>query len=93
MGQEMGGKILDAMDTLNRNPQPFTAGIGEWQLHGEIGIYHLNRNPQTEKYHPVDIGGLMEQQRLDAHRHRLQAMDALNAHNEADRPPFQGTGP
>ena len=92
LAQEMGEKILDAMDTLNRNPQPFTAGIGEWQLHGEIGIYHLNRNPQTEKYHPVDVGGLMEQQRLE-HIAMLQDLDALNAHNEADRPPFQGTGP
>ena len=89
---EMGGKILDAMDTLNRNPQLFTAGIGEWQLHGEIGIYHLNRNPDTGKYHPVDIGSLMEQQRLE-HIAMLQAMDALKAHNEADRPLFQGTGP
>ena len=90
LAQEMGGKILDAMDALNRNPQPFTAGIGEWQLHGEIGIYHLNRNPDTGKYHPVDIGNLMEQQRLE-HIAMLQAMDALKAHNEADRPPFQGT--
>ena len=61
LAQEIGGTILEAMDTLNRNPQPFTAGIGEWQLHGEIGIYNLNRNPSTGKYHPVDIGSLMEQ--------------------------------
>ena len=80
------------MDTLNRNPLPFTAGIGEWQLHGEIGIYHLNRNPDTGKYHPVDIGSLMEQQRLE-HIAMLQAMDALKAHNEAVRPLFQRTGP
>ena len=80
------------MDTLNRNPQPFTAGIGEWQLHGKIGIYHLNRNPETRKYHPVDIGILMEQQRLE-HIAMVQVMDALKVHNEADRPPFQETGP
>ena len=90
LGQEMGRKILDAMDDFNRNLQPFTAGIGEWQLHGEIGIYLLNRNPNTGKYHPVDIGNLMEQQRLE-HIAMLQAMDALKAHNEADRPPFQGS--
>ena len=90
LAQDMGGKILDAMDTLNHNPQPFTAGIGEWQLHGEIGIYHLNRHPETGKYHPVDISNLMEQQRLE-HIAMLQAMDALKAHNETDRPAFQET--
>ena len=92
LAQEIGGKILDAMDSLNRNPQPFTAGIGEWQLHGEIGIYDLNRNPDTGKYHPVDIGGLMERQRLE-HIAMLQAMDALKVHNKSDRPPFQGKEP
>lgn len=90
LAQEIGGKILDAMDTLNRNPQPFTAGIGEWQLHGEIGIYNLNLNPDTRKYHPVDIGNLMEQQRME-HIAMLKAMDALKAHNETGRPPFRGT--
>ena len=88
----MGEKILGAMDTLNRNPQSFTAGIGEWQLHGEIGVYDLNRNPDTGKYHPLDIGSLMEQQRLK-HIAMLQAMDALKAHIETGRPPFQGTEP
>lgn len=92
LAQEIGGKILDAMDTMNRNPQPFAAGIGEWQFHGEIGIYDLNRNPDTGKYHPVDIGRLMEQQRLQ-HIAMLQAMDALKVHTEADRPPFQGIRP
>ena len=91
LAQEMGRKILDAMDDFNRNPQPFTAGIGEWQLHGEIGVYDLNRSPNTGKYHPVDIGNVMEQQRLE-HIAMLQAMDALKTHNEADRPSFQETG-
>ena len=90
LAQEMGRKILDAMDDFKRNPQPFTAGIGEWQLHGEIGVYDLNRNANTGKYHPVDIGNLMEQQRLE-HIAMLQAMDALKGHNEADRPSFQGS--
>lgn len=92
LSQEIGGKILDAMDTLDRNPQPFTAGIGEWQLHGEIGIYNLNLNPDTGKYHPVDIGNLMEQQRAE-HIAMLQAMESLEAHNETGRPPFRGTEP
>ena len=89
---EIGGKILDTMDTFNRNPQTFTAGIGEWQLHGEIGIFHLNRNPDTGKYHPVDIGILMEQQRLE-HIAMLQAMYALKAHNEIGRPSVWGSEP
>ena len=65
LAQEMGQKILDAMETFNRNPQPFTAGIGEWQLHGEIGIYHLNRNPDMGKFHAIDIASLMERQRVE----------------------------
>ena len=87
LAQELGQEILDAMETFNRNPQPFTAGIGEWQLHGEIGIYPLNRNPETGKYHPVDIAGSVELYRVE-HIAMLQALDALERHAEADRPPF-----
>ena len=80
------------MDTFNRNPQTFTAAIGEWQLHGEIGIFHLNHNPDTGKYHRVDIGVLMEQQRLE-HFAMLQPMYALKAHNEIGRPSVWGSEP
>lgn len=76
LAQEIGLKILDAMETSGRNPKTFTAGIGEWQLHGEIGIYHLNRDAVTGKYPPVDVGGLVERQRVE-HIAMLQAMDAL----------------
>ena len=92
LAQEMGQKILDAMETFNRNPQPFTAGIGEWQLHGEIGIYHLNRNPDMGKFHAIDIASLVERQRVE-HIAMLQAMDALQVHNEVARPPFPPSAP
>ena len=48
LAQEMGEKILGAMDALNRNPQSFTAGIGEWQLHGEIGYMTSTGTPAPE---------------------------------------------
>ena len=92
LAKELGEKILDAMETSNRNPQPFTAGIGEWQLHGEIGIYQLNRHPDTGKYPPVDIAGLMERHRVE-HAAMLKTMEALAHHNEKDRPPFTGSKP
>lgn len=88
LAQELGREILDAMETFRRNPQSFTAGIGEWQLHGEIGIYHLNRNPDTGKYHPVDIAGVVERHRVE-HMAMLQALDALAQHTEADCPTQQ----
>ena len=90
LAKELGQKILDAMETLNRNPQPFTAGIGEWQLHGEIGVYHLNRDPESGRYPPVDIAGLIERHRVE-HGAVLQTMEALDHPNEVDRPPFPGT--
>ena len=92
LAQQIGLKILDAMETSSRNPQPFTAGIGEWQLHGEIGIYHLNRDAVTGKYPAVDIAGLVERHWVE-HLAMLQAMDALAHHTGVDRPPFLGTRP
>ena len=92
LAKELGQKILDAMETSSRNPQPFTAGIGEWQLHGEIGIYHLNRQPESGKYPAVDIAGLVERHRVE-HAAMLRTMEALDHHSEEDRPPFTGSKP
>ena len=92
LAQEMGQKILDAMEASTRNPQPFTSGIGEWQLHGESGIYHLNRDPDTGKYHPVDVAGLVERHRAE-HIAMLQTMDALAHHTLTDRLPFPRSEP
>ena len=92
LSKELGEKILDAMEAFSRNPQTFTAGIGEWQLHGEIGIYDLNRDSTTGKYPPVNIAGLMERHRAE-HAAMLQTMEGFDRHKEADRPPFSEGGP
>ena len=86
MEQEAGRVILEAMVTFRGNPQPFRAGIGEWQLYGKVGIYDLNLNPDTGKYHPVDITGVVERYRVEYMAMR-NAMDALVAlHTEAGCP-------
>ena len=92
LAQQMGLKILDAMESSGHNPQLFTVGIGDWQLHGEIGILHLNREAVTGRYPPVDIARLVERHRVE-HLAMLQAKDALAHHTEVDRPPFLETRP
>ena len=83
LAQEIGQNILDAMETSSRNPQPFTAK--------SVSI-HLNCNPNTGKYHSVDIAGLEERHRAK-HIAMLQAMEALAHHVEAYRPPLLGSEP
>ena len=92
LAKELGEKILDSMEALKCNPQTFTAGIGEWQLHGEIGIYHLNREPTMGKYPPVDVTGLIERHRAERTA-MLQNVEAFERHKKVDRPPFAEDGP
>ena len=78
IGQHLTGEI----ETLRRNPHHWSAGIGELQLAGTIGIYPLNPDPETGKYLPCDITSL-----LDKWRNETVAMHkALPDRNQNQRP-------
>ena len=92
IAQEIGYEILDEMETMSRNPQTFTAGIGHYQLHGNVGIYPLNPDPDTGEYRATDITTLLEtwqKENLEMHRDR----EALHRHCRNTPPPFQRDSP
>ena len=86
--QQIGFKILDEMETMSRNPQTFTVGIGNYQLHGNVGIYPLNPDPGTGKYRPTDITQLIEtwqEENLEMRRN----LEALQRRCRITTPPFR----
>ena len=85
--QAIGGEILHAMQTMQQNPQQFTAGIGSYQLHGSVGIYPLNPEPGTRRYSPVDIATLLERWQESDSAMR-QSLDAFKSHCKTTPPPF-----
>ena len=88
VAQQIGFEILDAMEISQRNPQTFTAGIGSYQLHGNIGIYPLNPNPVTRAYDPIDIASLLEEWR-EADRSTQDSLKAFREHCAKPTPPFR----
>ena len=85
--QDIGSTILHEMETMHRNPQTFTAGIGDRQLHGDVGIYSLNPDPGTKKYRATDITTLLEtwqEENLEMHRNQ----EAFQRHRRTTPPPF-----
>ena len=92
IAQDIGSTILHEMETMHQNPQPFTAGIGNYQLHGTVGIYPLNPDPAAGKYRPADITTLLEtwrEENLEMHRNR----EAFHQHCFTTPPPFQSDSP
>lgn len=58
--REIGQNLLWEIETQRRNPHHWSAGIGELQLAGTVGIYPLNRDGETGKYLPCDITSLLD---------------------------------
>ena len=80
--QEIGQNLLWEIESQRRNPHHWSAGIGDVQLAGTIGIYPLNRDLETGKYLPCDITSL-----LDKWGSETVAMHkALADRNQSQRP-------
>ena len=58
--RDIGKNLLWEIETQRRNPHHWSAGIGDLQLAGTIGIYPLNRDLETGKYLPCDITSLLD---------------------------------
>ena len=58
--REIGQNLMREIEMFRRNPYHWSAGIGEIQLAGTIGIYHLNKEATTGKYPPCDITSLLD---------------------------------
>ena len=57
---EIGQHLLSEIEMIRRNPHHWSAGIGDIQLAGTIGIYPLNPDAATGEYLPCDITSLMD---------------------------------
>ena len=57
--REIGHNLLWEIETRRTNPYWWSAGIGEVQLAGTIGIYPLNKDLETGKYLPCDVTSLL----------------------------------
>ena len=80
--QEIGKNLLNEIETCRTNPHWWSAGIGDVQLAGSIGIYPLNKELETGKYLPCDVTDLLHKwaqetaamnQRLKDLEHRKQS--------------------
>ena len=75
--RDIGRTLMHEIETRRQNPHYWTAGIGELQLAGTVGIYPLNPDLETGKYLPCDITSLLDKwgnETVAMHR----ALDVLN---------------